>query len=71
MLLQVFGELVRVFHTLYITAGAWIAIPVPGATDAITGLNNLHIQSCATQAMEHKHTGESSTDYHRINLSWF
>ena len=42
LLLQLLRELVRILHALNVAACARVAVPIPGATDAASGLEDTH-----------------------------
>jgi hypothetical protein len=42
LLLQLLGKLVGILHALYVAARAWVAVPIPGAADAASGLEDTH-----------------------------
>src|SRR6267378_1396304 len=42
LLLQLLRKLVGILHALYVAARAWVAVPIPGAADAASGLEDTH-----------------------------
>jgi hypothetical protein len=66
LLLQRVGEGVGVLHALDVAATAGVAVPVPGAADAIGGLENPHRVARLAQLQQHVHAAEAGADHHGI-----
>ena len=67
LLLQVVRELVRVLHALDVTARARVAVPVPGAADAGTGLEDPCPQTQAAGPLQHVQASEAGADDDQID----
>jgi hypothetical protein len=65
-LLQFLRELVGILHALDVAAHAGVAVPIPGAPDTASGLEDAHGKAHPAQAMQHVHTSETGADDHRI-----
>ena len=61
-------EAVRVIDRHDVAAGAGVAVPVPGAADAVGGLEHHGGESEAAQAVQHVEPGESGPDHHDVNV---
>ena len=68
LLLELVRELVGILDTIGITAGAGIAVPVPGAADAAAPLEDLYRKPHPAQAMEHIEAGEARADDDRVHV---
>ena len=66
VLLQGLVELIGILHALHVAAGSRIAVPVPGAADVATRLEDPHPETHAAQAMQHVHASKARPDNHRI-----
>ena len=66
LLLQRLVEAVGILHALHVAARAGIAIPVPGAADAASRLEDAHRKASAPQPMQHVEPGESGAHDHRV-----
>jgi hypothetical protein len=69
LLLQLIRELVGVLHAFHVAARAGVAVPIPGAANAASGLENAHGKARPAEAMQHVHAGEASSDDHRIEYT--
>ena len=58
-LLQFVGETVGVLHALDVAARAGVAVPVPGAADAVAGLEYAGAETGAAQPVQHVEAGET------------
>src|SRR5438128_1727054 len=67
-LLQLVRERVRIVHALDVAARARVAIPVPGAADAVARLEDAGRQPELAQAVEHVEPGESGPDDDRVEI---
>src|SRR5260370_40039115 len=70
-LLQLVGKGIRILHALDVTATAWIAVPVPSAADAGTGLEGAHSEAEFTQSINRVETADTSADDDRIEFHGF
>ena len=68
LLLQLVGERVGVVHALDVAARARIAVPVPGAADAVARLEDARRQPEPAQAVEHVEPGEPRADDDRVDV---
>src|SRR5262249_35285402 len=68
-LLQIVRELIGVLHALYVAACARVAVPIPGAADTTSGLEDAHGETDPTQAVQHVHASETGTDDHSIKCA--
>ena len=62
LLVEFFRERERILHALDVAARAGIAVPVPGAADAATGLIDPRGEAESAQAVQHVHAGEAGAD---------
>ena len=69
LLLQLVGEGVGVVQARHVAARARIAVPVPGAADAVAGLEALHRDAELAQLVQHVHAAEPGPDHHRVDLA--
>ena len=67
-LLQLGRELVGILDALDVTARTGIAVPVPGAADALASLEHARRKALLTKAVQHVHAAEPSADDHRIEI---
>src|SRR5262245_52902191 len=68
-LLQEFlREGIAVSVTLRVEAGAWVAIPIPGAADATPRLVDPHREPELTQTVQLVHPGHAGADNNRVKL---
>src|SRR4030088_3086534 len=67
-LLQLGRELVGILDAFDVAARAGIAVPVPGAADALAGLEHPHPKTLQAQAVQHVHAAEPGADDHRIEI---
>src|SRR5262245_31217635 len=61
-LLRRWVELIGVLHALHVAARAGIAVPVPGAPDIATRLEDAHVKAQAAQTVQHVETGKARPD---------
>ena len=69
LLLELGRERVRVVHALDVAARAGIAVPVPGAADALAALEDLRGKAELPEAIEHVEPGEAGSDDHHVHLA--
>ena len=67
-LLQLGRELVGVLHALHVAARAGITVPIPGAADALPGLDDTCAKPLLAQPVQHIHAAEACADDHRIEI---
>src|SRR5207253_5769438 len=60
------GELIQ--RPVCVDPGAWIAVPVPDATDVGPGLKYLHVVTQPAQAIELVEAGEPGADHQHVQL---
>ena len=68
LLLELFGELVRVLHALDVAPCAGVAIPKPRAAHATPRLEHHSRETEVTGAVQHVQPGEPRSDDHYIEL---
>src|SRR5262249_40975224 len=68
ILLELARELVGVLHALDVAARTRIAVPVPGAADALAGFDNARGEARLAQPVEHVHASEARAHNHRIEV---
>ncbi len=68
LLLELLGERVGVVQRLDIAAHARVAVPVPGAADAVALLEHPYAQAHASQAMQGVQPGEAGADDDRVEV---
>ena len=66
-LLELVRERVRVVHALDVAARARVAVPVPGAADALARLEDPHREPEPAQAVEHVEPREPGTHDDRVD----
>ena len=69
LLLEVLVEAVGVLHALDVAAGARVAVPVPGAADAVAGLEHLHGEALRPGLVEHVEAREPGSDHDDVDLA--
>ena len=67
-LLQLGRELVGILDAFDVAARAGIAVPVPGAADALAGLEYPDPKTLLAQAVQHVHAAEPGADDDRIEI---
>src|SRR5689334_15193211 len=67
-LLQLVREGIRVLHAFDVAATPWIAVPIPGAANAATGLEAMHFEAEFAQAVDRVETADSGADDDRIKF---
>src|SRR6202048_289917 len=70
-LLQLVRKRIRVLHAFDVAATPRVAVPVPGAANAATGLEATHFEAEFTQAIDRVETADSGTDDDRIKFCGF
>src|ERR1700756_3705287 len=65
-LLQLVREGIRVLHAFDVAATPWVAVPIPGAANAATGLEATHFEAEFAQAIDRVETADSGADDDRI-----
>src|ERR1700732_3470060 len=70
-LLQLVREGIRVLHAFDVAATPRVAVPVPGATNAATGVEATHFEAEFTQAIDRVETADSGADDDRIKFCGF
>src|SRR5262249_32792032 len=68
-LLQLVRERIGILHALDVAARAGIAVPVPGASDARTLLEDTGRKAKPAQPMQHVHAGKARADHDDIIAS--
>jgi hypothetical protein len=68
LLLQVLGEGVGVLHALHVAARARVPVPVPGAADTVTRLEDADGEVRAPQPVQHVQAGETGPDYYGVEV---
>jgi hypothetical protein len=66
MLLQRLIETVRVFYALDVNTSAGVAVVIPGAADARSGINNKRPQAHEAGLDKHVHAGEAGANDQNI-----
>src|ERR1700681_2456255 len=67
-LLQLVGKGIGILHAFDVAATPWIAVPVPGAADAGTGLEGAHSEAEFAQSINRVETADSGADDNRIEF---
>ena len=67
-LLQLGRELVGILDALDVAARAGIAVPVPGAADALAGLEHPDPEALQAQPVQHVQAAEAGADDHCIEI---
>ena len=67
-LLQLGRELVGILDAFHVAARAGIAVPVPGAADALAGLEHTRRKALLAKPVQHVHAAEPRADDHRIEI---
>src|SRR5262249_43395941 len=68
LLHQLLGKGVAIGPAFRIKACAWVAIPIPGATDITASLEHARGHAQFAQAIEHEHARDAGADYDRVEL---
>ena len=67
-LLQLGRELIGILHAFDVAARAGIAVPVPGAADALAGLEHTRRETLLAKPVQHVHAAEACADDDRIEI---
>src|ERR1700737_4619734 len=70
-LLQLVRKRIRVLHAFDVAATPRVAVPVPGAANAATGLEATHFEAELAQAIDRVETADSGADDDRIKFCGF
>ena len=68
-LLEFFGKTIGVFDARDVAASAWIAIPVPGASDVTSSFDRADGQSGSAKTVQRVHAAEPGADDDHVDVS--